>query len=314
MKAMSKFFLIIAAVLLVIGAVLMIIGSVMAKKAGIQLFQEKQDGKYLYTLDLSEKDITKITIDATDTDITMITGEDHNYIEFINFNENYYSITTTNKVVKFEEHVSLSSLISFWDGNFKFKGMRSFLNLGSSMSGQKEVIIHMTDTSEINVFTFTITDGDILLENADSNTDYTITMDSGNVTMRNIATQSKVLINGNDCTVRFEDCSFKFFESDIAQADMTASITGVHSFGFTCKSGKVTADLKIDSESNDIRITSDSELPFKFNNEEFTKEYANNDSLTDIPPEYSYVHINGGASEMEITVETPAIQETEANP
>ena len=232
------------------------------KKSGVQLFQEKIDGKYMYTLDLSEKDITKISIDATDTDVTLKTNEDKNYIEFINFNENYYSLATTNKVVKFEEHVSLSSLISFWDGNFKFKGMRSFLNLGSSMSGQKEVIIHMTDTSEINVFSLTITDGDIFFENADSNTDYIITMDSGNVTMKNISTESKVMINGNNCKVDFESCSFTYFESDIADADLTAQLSNVHVFDFTGKNGKLSANIKLDSIDHDVRITSDSEEPF----------------------------------------------------
>ena len=312
MKTMSKFFLIIAAILLVIGAVLMIIGSAMAKRAGVQLFQQKQDGKYLYNLDLSEKDIAKISIDATDTDVILKTGEDHNYIEFINFNENYYNITTTNKVVKFEEHVSLSSLISFWDGNFKFKGMRSFLSLWSSMDGQKEVIIHLTDTSDINVFTFTITDGDITLENADSNTDYTITMGSGNVTMNNVSTQSKVQINGNDCALTFENCSFKYFDANIDNVDMKAAISSVHTFDLTGKTGKVSADLKLDTEHNDIRITSTSDQPFLLNNEEFKNEYTNNESMTDVPSEYSYVHINGGDIALEIIADIPVPVDTEA--
>jgi len=312
MKAMSKFFLIIAAVLLAIGAALMIIGSVMAKNSGIQLFQEKHDGKYLYSLDLSDKEITKVSIDATDTDITLKTGEDRSYIEFINFNENYYSIKSTNKVVEFEEHVSLSSLISFWDGNFKFKGMRSFLSLGSSMSGQKEVIIHMTDTSDINVFSFTITDGDIVLQNAESNTDYTITMDTGNVTMSNITTQSKVQINGNNCSVKLENCSFRYFESNIDNVELNADIHTLHTFDFTGKSGKVLANLEMDTEKNDIIIRTESEQPFKFNNEEHTKEYLNNIMSSDADQDPSFIHVKGEDMTIEIIAKIPETPETEA--
>ena len=311
MKAMSKFFLIIAGVLLVIGAILMIIGSIMAKNNGIQLFQEKVDGKYLYNLDLSEKDINKISIDATDTDIVLKTGEDKEYVEFINFNENYYSLTTTNKVVKFEEHVSLNSLISFWDGNFRFKGMRSFLHLGSSLSGQKEVIIHLNDTSAINVFSFTITDGDITIENADSNTDYTITMDSGNVSMKNVTTDSKVMINGNNCFVNFENCNFKYFASDIATVNMNADIDSLKSFEFTGKSGTVNAALGIISEPYDVKISSDSASPILFNGEEYTGVYANNEKMAEVPEEYGIVHITGGALDTKLTLEIKAPEITE---
>lgn len=303
MKAMSRFFLLVAGILAAIGAVLMIIGSIMAKSSGVQLYQQKVDGKYLYKLDLADKDIAKISIDATNTDITVYTGEEEEYIEFINFNENYYSITTTNKVVKFEERVSLNSLISFWDGNFTFKGMRSFLNLGSSADGPKEVNIHLKDTSEINVFSFTITDGNIKVSDADSNTDYIITMDSGNVTMNNVKTASKVMINGNNCAIEFKSCAFKYFASDVASVDLTAEISGLHSFEFTGKNGVLNASVSLDSDKSDVRIAS--ELPFTYNETEYNGEYASNDKTVTVTDEFALVHITGAQLKVTSNVTLP---------
>ena len=310
MKTMSKFFLIVSGALALIGGLLMIIGSVMAKSAGVQLFQQKVDGKYKYTVDLTENDVAKISIDATDTDINVITGEENEYIEFINFNENYYSISTTNKVVRFEENVSLKSLVSFWDGSFTFKGMRSFLTLGRSVDGQKEINIHLKDISGINIFNFTITDGDITIKNASGSADYIITLDSGKVVMDNVTTDSKVMVNGNDCTIDFKDCSFKYFASDIAVVDMKAAVSGLHSFELTGKTGTIDADIGLDAEEKDVRISS--KFPFTYNGEEKNGEFANNDKTVNVTEEFAIVHISGDEVKMKVNVKAPAAEtETE---
>ena len=307
MKAMSKMFLIISVIIAVVGGALMITGSVMAKKQGIQLYPEKVDGKYIYTLDLSDKEINKISIDATDADIEVHTGSEKEYIEFINFNENYYSISTTNKVVKFEERVSLESIISFWDGNYSFKGVRSILNLGGYPDGKKEVHIYLKSTSLLNIFSFSITDGNITVKNADSNTDYVITMDSGCVTMENVSTDSKVMINGNKCDLRFKNCKFKYFASDIADVIMKADISNVHSFEFTGKSGTLDSSITVDSELLDVRISS--EGPFTYNEKIYNTNYSNNDKTVNITEEFAIVHIDGTDINIKTDVKVQQLEE-----
>ena len=308
MKAMSKLFLIIAGVLIVVGAVLMIIGGSSAKKQGILLYPEKTDGKYVYTVDLEDKDIQKITIDATEADIKVITGEQNEYIEFINFNENYYSISTTNKMVKFEERVSLSTLFSFWDGSYTFKGMRNLLNLGGRVEGQKEILIHLKDTSKINIFSFTITDGDITVNNADSGTDYIIAMNSGNVVMNNVISTSKLMINGNDCKVSLKSCKFRYFASDIDNVDLTADIKGVHSFEFTGKTGKLKASLDTDMSEHEIRINSDN--PISFNSQIFNGSYTDNNKSAN-SQDFVIVHVDGESIDISVDLASPEEAETE---
>ena len=308
MKAMSKLFLIIAAILLVIGAVLMIIGSSSAKKQGILLYPEKTDGKFIYTVDLTDKDITKITIDATDANIKVITGEENEYIEFINFNENYYSVSTTNKIVKFEERVSLSTLFSFWDGSYTFKGMRSLLNLGGRVEGQKEVLIHLKDTSKINNFSFTITDGDITVKNADSGTDYIITMNNGKVLMENVKSTSKLMINGNDCKIDLKSCQFHFFASDVYNVDLSAEIKDMQSFEFTGKTGKITAKIGMDMTEHDIRINSDN--PITFNSNIYNGNYSDSNKPSG-SQEYNILHIDGESINITVDIDEPETEQPE---
>ncbi len=307
MKAMSKLFLIIAGILVVIGAILMIIGGVSAKRQGVQLYPKNDDGRYIYTVDLADKDIAKVEIDASDADVRVMTGEDTEYIEFINFNENYYSISTTNKIVKFEERVSLQTLFSFWDGSYTFKGMRNILNLGGKPDGPKEILIHLKDTSKIKVFNFTISDGDISVATADSDTDYTVTMNSGNVVFKNVSTTSKVVINGNDCKVDLENCSFKYFASDIANVNMKADVKDVHSFEFTGKTGTVDADIEADSADFDVLISSDSSI--SYNGQTYNGNYSSNDKTTAVTEEFAKVHVDGEA--IGITIDFTAPEKTE---
>ncbi|MBR6050015.1 MAG: hypothetical protein IKP68_02280 [Clostridia bacterium] len=308
MKAMSKLFLIIAGALIVVGAVLMIIGGSNAKKQGILLFPEKVDGKYVYTVDLEDKDIEKFTIDATDADVKVVTGEQKDYVEFINFNENYYSISTTNKMVSFEERVSLSTLFSFWDGSYTFKGMRNLLNLGGRVEGRKEVIIHLKDTSQINIFSFTITDGDITVNNADSGTDYLIAMNSGNVVMNNVKSTSKLMINGNDCKVSLKSCEFRSFASDIDNVDLTAEMKGVHSFEFTGKTGKFKAAIEADMPEHEIRINSDN--PITFNSQIFNGSYTDNNKPAN-SQDCVIMHVDGESIDVTVDLTLPDITDTE---
>ena len=310
MKAMSKFFLIVSGVIAVIGVILMIVASGLAKKTGYQLYQKKVDGKYLYELNLEGSEIAKISINATDTNIRVLCGEDRNYIEFINFNPNYYSIDTRNKIVSFNERAGLNSILSVWEGGYTFKGMRSFLNLGGTVSGQKDIIIHLKDTKGINCFYFTITTGDITFDPTDSMTDYMITMTSGNVTMNGVKTSSTVKISGNDCKLSFKDCSFKTFDGDIENSDINVEIGGLHSFEFTGDTGVLNGKLSSETSNCNVKISSQNMITY--NSEVITEnEYSNASDRKDITEEDDNIKID--TKDLKINLEVSFPDETGAN-
>ena len=119
-------------------------------------------------------------------------------------------------------------------------------------------------------------------------------------------------INGNNCSVKLENCSFRYFESNIDNVELNADIHTLHTFDFTGKSGKVLANLEMDTDKNDIIIRTESEQPFKFNNEEHTKEYLNNIMNSDADQDPSFIHVKGEDMTIEIIARIPETPETEA--
>lgn len=309
MKGMSKFFLIVSAILAAIGIVICSVASFMAKKQGVQLFQTKTDGKYIYTVDLENTDISKISIDATSAVITVYTGQEREYVEFVNFDDNYYSVSTTNMVLSFDEYVDLPSLFSFWDPSYSFKGMRSLLKLVNRVEGQKEINIYLNDARDINIFDFTLETGEIRVENLSSDTDYVFNLDSGVIKMANINTTSNVKINANTCNINLEKCSFAYFTGDIANINVKGDIAEVRSFVLSSKSGNADIDLAFDSEFSNTNIMTSGAVVV--NGEMFQGTYNNATEDTEITEEFATAKITGNDLSIALDFQNKTVQTPE---
>lgn len=290
MKAMSKFFLIVAGAITLIGCIFLIIGASSAKANGVQLFPQKIDGKYIYSVDLADTEVSKISIDATDTDIYVYTHQDKEYIEFVNFNENYYSISTTNRVVSFDEYVDLKSLLAFWDSNFKFKGVRSLFSLGTKVSGKKEVNIYLSDERDIKIFDFTIENGVIKISDIDTETDYKLTLDNGVVELKNISSLSGVNLKANSCTMNIKECSFSSFTGDVAKINLTGDISGINTFALNAKDGTVNIDADFANEDVSVSVMTNGSLVL--NSDLQTTPYKTDASFPD-DAKFSTVNVTG---------------------
>lgn len=291
MKPMSKFFLIVSAAIAFIGGVMLIIGSCSAKAQGIQLFPKKTDGKYIYTVDLENTEVSKIALDVTDADINVYTNQETEYIEFVNFNENYYSVSTTNRVVSFDEYVNLSSVFSFWDQNFSFKGMRSFFSLLKKIDRNKEINIYISDDRDINIFDFKLDKGSVTISNIDTFTDYKLTVGTGDVILKNIKTKSALNISANDCKVSIENCEISTFVGDFLNLNMQADITNIDSFTLNSKSGQ--ASCKFDFSSEKAYISAKTNGAVLLNGETQNSPYKNITDQNEITDEYSTADISG---------------------
>ncbi len=244
MKTASKFFLIICAVITAIGGIMCLVGYVTANADGIQLYDKKVDGKSVYTVDLNDTDITKISVKATDADITVLTGEENEYIDFVNFNEGYRSVSSTNTVVSFDEYISFSSAFAFWENGFSFKGMRSILDFRNISRGEKEVNIHLSDKRNIKNFTFSIQKGTVTVKDISGDTDYYLAVDNGNVIFENVTTTSKFSLESTaQCNVSLTNCSISNFTADGVSLGFEGELTDVKTFALDAKEGKATAEI-----------------------------------------------------------------------
>ncbi len=291
MKAMSKFFLIFAGVLLLIGVIICLIASGMANSEGILLFSEKVDGKYIYTVDLTDTEISKISLNATDANIKVVTGSENEYVEFINFNENHYSLSTTNQVLTFSERVDgIKSMLTFWDTGYSFKGIRSLFRIGNKIEGGKEINVYISDTRDINILDFTITDGTIEVSHLSTETDYKFALDNGSVIMKDISTTSMVNIKANKCTVTVEDCSFSNFTCDATDVTLKGDVAFCHTMAVNSKSGSIDANVSLDSDDYEVSVHTSSSLTI--NSEPQSGDYKKLTS-EELPENHTTVKITG---------------------
>ena len=98
MKPTSIVSLIISVILIIVGLVTCFIAQNMAQEKGEYLFAEERNNDLVQTVDLSESEISKIELIVADTEINIIGKSERSYIEFINFRENYYALSATNRV------------------------------------------------------------------------------------------------------------------------------------------------------------------------------------------------------------------------
>lgn len=291
MKAMSKFFLIFSGIVVLIGVIICLIASGIAKAQGILLFPEKIDGRYIYTVDLTDTEINKITVDVTDADITVITGQENEYVEFINFNENYYSISTTNHVLSFDEYVDFKSMITFWDSDYSFKGIRSLVRLGNKVEGEKQINIYISNDRDVNVFDLSVGKGDIEISHLSTETDYKFSVDNGTISMTDISTVSNVSVNANTCNIKLEDCSFSSFECDAADITLNGSISFCHTFTVNSKNGTVNSDVYLDSDEFEVAIITEGNLTV--NNESQIGSFKNDQNVKELPEDHTTVKVTG---------------------
>ncbi len=190
MKPASIIALIIAAVLIVAGVITCSVASNMAKKEGTPLFAEKVDDDYVRKVDLSGPDITKIEL-LVGKAIINIYGQcekadpdskeyrETSCAEFINFQENYYSLSVTNRVLSFDEVLNLTSMFKFWENGFSFKGIRHYLNLNAQpdLSRDKVINIYLTSGKSIKILNVRGESCTVNLINMTTGTDYMIEAD-----------------------------------------------------------------------------------------------------------------------------------------
>ena len=309
MKPMSKLFLIVSGIIAAIGGVLLIIGGCMAKAQGVQLYPQKTDGNYVYTVDITDTEVSKISIDATDTDISVYTSQEKEYIEFINFNENYYSVSTTNRVISFDEYVDLTSMVAFWDSNFSFRGMRSLFSIGRRITGDKKINIYLSDERDINIFDFSIESGTINISDINTNTDYKFTVESGNIILKNVSTLSCVTLKANECTVTLENCSFGSFSGDVATLNMSGGIASLHTFNLNAKSGSVACDVSFDSDNTSVAAMTNGTVIL--NGSTVTTPYKSITDNTEITDEYATLNVTGETLNLNFNYPVTKAEETE---
>lgn len=203
MKPTSIIFIILSAVLIVVGVITCVVSASSANSKGIELICDTvdKDGNAVTTDDLSEYDIINFEIKMKEVDINIIGGSESSYIEFVNLNPAIYNYKFNNGKLELENNNPFDLLAGFSiRGNSAFSGLRSYLYLNKYEDVDSWINIYVKDSSAIEKFTLTLTDGEVTVKNIAVNSAYNLKVTGGNIKFENAESsrESNIIIkNGN---------------------------------------------------------------------------------------------------------------------
>lgn len=200
MKPTSIVSLIISVLLIIVGLVTCFIAQNMAQDNGEYLFAEERNDDLIQTVDLTDSEISKIELIVGEAEINIYGRAEKSYIEFVNFRENYYALSATNRVLSFDEIPDVMSMLKFWENGFSFKGMRYILNFNNQPEDDKPkaINIYLEADREIKIFDINADVCTLHIENMTSPTDYNIVTKEAVIDASTLKTTSSFNINAGE--------------------------------------------------------------------------------------------------------------------
>lgn len=262
MKPSSIISLIIAVLLIVVGLTTCIIAQNMANANGETLFSESKNDGLVNIMDLTNMDISKIELIVRDAEINIYGKSASSYVEFVNFRENYYTLTTSNKVLSFDEIPDVVSMLKFWENGFSFKGMRYIFNFHPETEGKKIINVYLSSDIDIKIFNITAENCALNLENLTSGSDYNITVTTGDINVKTLKTTSAFNITGTDIKLNMNTAILT--NTNIKADNLEMNVSSFRANGSTsieCGSGNIdlvtpysVESLNLDVDTADGRI------------------------------------------------------------
>ena len=303
MKKASIVALIVAVVIILAGVICCAVGSSAAKKEGFMLFPQTENGESVYTYDFTEREISRITVDATSAaKITLRRGGERSYIEIRNYNANYYRLNEENRAISFAEIDDVLSMFKFWEG-FTFKGMRYVFASGVDRDDARSITVNLAENESVSSIVLRPKQGSITVESFNGECDLTLSVGEGKIDASSVdvggsfvATVSSgelnvsalkalnVNLSSDDASVSVKGVKCEkftwsgaartFFADDVNASELSASATEAS----VTLTGATFKNAKIETQSGPVRV----DLPLA------VSTYA-----TDISTQTGNVFING---------------------
>ena len=252
MKPTSIVSLIIAVLLVIVGLVTCFIAQNMAQDNGEFLFAEERNNDLVQTVDLSDSEISKIELIVENAEINIIGRSESSYIEFINFRENYYALSATNRVLSFDEIPDLLSMLKFWENGFSFKGMRYILNFKDEPDEDraKVVNIYLSTDYDMKIFDLKADNCTINIQNMTSPADYNIITDNVVINTSVLRTTSAFSINTDKDSKPASSVTLNMKTALISNLNINAVNLELTAESFRCNGS---ASLKYETGTVDLK-------------------------------------------------------------
>ncbi|MBE6614590.1 MAG: hypothetical protein E7631_04710 [Ruminococcaceae bacterium] len=210
MKPASIITMIVAVLLIIAGFVTCLVAQNIAESEGEMLFAEDRDYGLVNTIDLAETAISKLELNVQDAKIQIHGQSETSYIELVNFRENYYSFSDSNRVVSFSEIPDVTSMLKFWENGVSFKGIRYLLTFREEEpEGEKVINIYLGgENIDLKIVSITGNNCEVTLDNLAYNTDYTFQLAQGDIRINNTRNASGLTVNGTDIAMDLQVSAF----------------------------------------------------------------------------------------------------------
>ncbi len=229
MKPTSLIFLALAAVLLFSGWFTCSIAESMAEAKGVSIYEQTRNkkGDTVYVYNLSDEKLTKLALNFSNVDVTIVGSAKSSYVELKNFNPYDYSTKLTGGSVTVDGTISgLSSFIDMSDGGLSFKGLR-YLFANKPMKGHKKsVTIYISDASNLKTLNLTVKNGDVTLKKIWNDTvDYNVKVTYGNATFEEVVTTSVINANVNTGNITVSNTKAATLNANIVGGSISVDTT-----------------------------------------------------------------------------------------
>ncbi len=262
MKPASVISLIVAVLLVIAGFVTCMIAKNMAEAEGQPLFAEDRDYGLVNTIDLSETSISKLELNVNDVEIRIVGKSDTSYMELVNFRENRYSFSDSNRVLTFDEVGDVTSMLKFWENGMSFKGIRYLFTAGGEEpEGDKVINLYLGgDGVDLKIVNITGQNCQVYLENLDYNADYTIALETGELSCSNLRTQSNLSYTGTTLGLQLDVASFGTAEIQCTDLTVNGFRAGLPLVDITCDTIQMdlTPNMTVSSITYNIALESGS--------------------------------------------------------
>lgn len=149
--------------LILIGTVGCAVGLAPSYSGKMNLFKDVSICEYGYmrTYEIKNTDISRVLFDVSDADVEIITGQDRERIEIVNFPEHSYAYRTDNKTLCFDDTDVPGGV---WARIFDYEGLREYINYIKYSDEPQKIILYLGSDKNIETVDVKLGSGELFID------------------------------------------------------------------------------------------------------------------------------------------------------
>jgi len=246
---------VISALLIVGGLITCSVAKDIALTDNYTLFHDSEEGGTYVRHDFDAADVNKIELLITDADVYIFDTAEDAYIEFNNFRDGLYTLSTAGKVISMDEIPDLKSIFNLQSG-FSFSGMRYILRAGTVSLGEKRVNIYLPKDAALKILSVEADNCTLYADGIGHSFDIQMkAAETAAVQADQMRTGCTMNIHAASADIQLKSCVFNAIELTAPTARMSADEVYWESMTLDIDDGEVTLVSAVTLSPEGISVT-----------------------------------------------------------